>query len=472
MLMNHERDLTEILRGPCGLDPAHSVLAGISGGPDSLCLLDILHRAGYHVIVAHFNHKLRPESDREAASVGEWSQCLGLPFVTESTDVAAYADEQHLSVEESARMLRYHFLFSAARTNHAQAVAVGHTADDQVETVLMHFLRGAGLSGLKGMEYRTLLPTFDSEIPIVRPLLDLWRDDIESYCREHGLNPHYDASNADQVYFRNRLRHTLIPELEKYNPRFRESLLRTAQVLKNDHAALQEILDGLWRDIVVETGDGFVAFNEPKLAATSRGLRRNLICRAGELLRPESRDFGFDALERAAMFTESPDVKRVDFANSLYLFVERGKIYLATYKADLPSTQWPQVEQPLVVSSQQLELGNGWVLTVEYCSPETDHWSLNTDNWSAWLDADLTAGRLTVRPRRAGDKFAPFGMKGQSIKMQDFFINVKLPQRARANWPLVCVDEEVAWVPGFRIAHRFRVTEKTKHIAHLTLKKR
>jgi tRNA(Ile)-lysidine synthase len=474
MPMNHERDLTEILRGACGLDPAQPVLAGISGGPDSLCLLEVLRRAGTLVIVAHFNHKLRPESDQEAASVFELAQRLGLPFVTDSADVRAYADEHHLSVEESARTLRYRFLFSAARTHHAQAVAVGHTADDQVETVLMHFLRGAALSGLKGMEYRTLLPVFDADIPLVRPLLAFWRDETESYCRAHRLDPHYDASNADQVYFRNRLRHALIPELEKYNLRFKESLLRTAQALQGDHVALQEILDGLWRDIVVETGDGWVAFDGPKLAATSRGLRRNLVRRAGELLRPESRDFGFDALNRAAAFAELPAAKQVDFANGLYLFAESGKIYLAAYEVDLPSAHWPQVEQSLAVSDQQVELGNGWVLSLEHIPLDTENWLLNTDPWSAWLDADLTAatGRLTVRPRRAGDKFAPFGMKGQSIKVQDFFINVKLPQRARANWPLVCVEEEVVWVPGFRIAHRFRVTERTKRVVRLTLKKR
>jgi tRNA(Ile)-lysidine synthase len=233
-------------------------------------------------------------------------------------------------------------------------------------------------------------------------------------------------------------------------------------------------LDGLWRDIVVETGDGFIAFNGLKLADTSRGLCRNLIRRAGELLRPESRDFGFDALDRAAAFAELPAAKQVDFANGLYLFAESGKIYLAAYEVDLPSAHWPQVEQSLAVSDQQVELGNGWVLSLEHIPLDTENWLLNTDPWSAWLDADLTAatGRLTVRPRRAGDKFAPFGMKGQSIKVQDFFINVKLPQRARANWPLVCVEEEVVWVPGFRIAHRFRVTERTKRVVRLTLKKR
>ena len=463
--------LETILRDHCKLDPQQPVLAGISGGPDSLCLLDILHAAGFPVIVAYFNHQLRPEADLESASVSERARSLGLPFVTASADVRGYAEAQGLSIEEAARTLRYRFLFAAARERGAQAVAVGHTADDQVETVLMHFLRGAGLVGLKGMETRTLLPVFDPEIPLVRPLLGLWRTDTESWCRAHGLEPHFDATNADQAYFRNRLRHALIPELEKYNPRFKEALLRTASALHGDHAALQEVLDGIWKNIITERGESWVAFDQHKLAALSIGLQRNLIRRAGESLRSDSRDFGFDALERAAAFVDSPAGRQIDFINGLYLFSESGKIYLAAYEADLPFVQWPQVERPSVISGQRLELGNGWVLTVEPCPLNPSHFYLNTDPWTAWLDADLTTGRLTVRPRRAGDRFAPFGMGGQSVKLQDFFVNAKLPRRARAKWPLVCAGEEIAWVPGIRIAHPFRVTGKTKGVVKVTVQK-
>jgi tRNA(Ile)-lysidine synthase len=385
--------------------------------------------------------------------------------------VRGYAEAQGLSIEEAARTLRYGFLFAAARERGAQAVVVGHTADDQVETVLMHFLRGAGLAGLKGMEYRTLLPVFDTEIPLIRPLLSLWRTDTESWCREHGLEPHIDATNADQGYFRNRLRHTLIPELEKYNPRFKGSLLRTVSALQGDHAALQEVLEGIWKTIVVERSDNWVAFDQCKLAALSIGLRRNLIHRAAEMLRPNSRDFGFDALDRAAAFVMVPAGKQVDFINGLYLFSEGSKVYLAAYEADLPFAGWPQVEGTSAVSGQHLELGNGWMLTIEDHPLDTDHWTLNTDTWTAWLDADLAAGRLTVRHRLSGDRFVPLGMGGQSVKLQDFFVNIKLPRRARAKWPLVCAEEEIAWVPGVRISHLFRVTENTKRVVKLAVQK-
>jgi len=464
--------LDSILRDRCGLDPQKPILVGVSGGPDSLCLLDVLLTAGYQAVVAHFNHQLRPEADLEAASVSERAHSLGLPFITDSADVHAYAKEYMLSLEEAARMLRYRFLFAAARKNMAQAVAVGHTADDQAETVLMHFLRGAGLSGLKGMEYRTLLPVFDADIPIVRPLLSLWRVDTEAYCHDKGLQPHFDASNADQHYFRNRLRHALIPELEKYNPRFKESLLRTAQALQGDYSVLQEVLDNAWKETCASRGDGWVAFDQLGLAKHSRGLRRNLIRRAAESLRPDNRDFGFDALERAAAFAEIPSGKRVDFVNGLYLFSEAGKIYLAAYEADLPSAGWPQVSQPFVMNGPRLELAGGWLLTVDQVDHDKTDAGRPHDNWSVWLDADqVAAGTLIVRPRHAGDQFSPLGMASQTIKLREFFINIKLPRRARANWPLVCAGDQIVWVPGFRLAHPFRITDQTRHALHLEIKR-
>jgi tRNA(Ile)-lysidine synthase len=474
--------LEEILRDQCELELNRPVLAGVSGGPDSLCLLDVLCTAGYRVIVAHFNHKLRPEADREAEAVAERAQTLGLDFVTDSADVGGYALSKGLSLEEAARLLRYRFLFAAAKKQPAQAVAVGHTADDQAETVLMHFLRGAGLNGLKGMEYRSFLPVFDPDIPLVRPLLSLWRADTEAYCREHALSPHFDPTNADQAYFRNRLRHSLIPELETYNPRFKEALLHSAAALQGDAAVLQEMIDSAWKLVVLGNGAGWYAFDRAKLTGFSVGLRRNLLRRAAELLRPESRDIGFAALQRASAFAEAPAGKQVDFINGLSLSVDGERLFLSAYEADLPLAHWPQVSGELTLKYPgSVELGEGWRLSVDELEAEDalEQAQEHANPYQAWLDAEsilstLIGGgnQLMIRNSPPGERFQPLGMDGHSLKLSDFFVNVKLPRRARRGWPIVYARDVPIWVPGYRLAHPFRITERTKRVVRLVLHKK
>jgi tRNA(Ile)-lysidine synthase len=464
--------LDEVLRRQCQLDPSRPILVGVSGGADSLCLLGILQEAGYRVIVAHFDHRLRPSSGQDSACVAELARRRALSFISDSADVSARAAEEGMSIEEAARHLRYRFLFAAARRSGAQAVAVGHTADDQVETVLMHFLRGAGLAGLKGMETRLILPLFDPEIPLVRPLLSLWRADTEDWCRAHDLAPQMDASNADVSYFRNRLRHQLIPELERYNPRFREAVLRSAQALQGDHSLLQAQVDDAWEHAAVDAGEGWIALDAAQLSACPPALRRALFRRAGEKLRPAVRDIGFAALERAAAFVDAPRGARVDFINGLYLCAIEDRILLAAYEADLPQSDRLQLsEEVRVPIGTPLDLPGGWTLSVERCAADPDDWQHNADPWSAFLDADLAGEDLTLRPPRTGDIFHPLGMGGQTVKVREFFIKHKVPRPRRGGYPLVCAGGQIAWVPGLRMGHDCRVTAGTRWVLKLRLYK-
>lgn len=277
----------------CRLDPSLPLVAGISGGPDSLCLLDCLQQEGFQPVVAHFDHCLRPESGRDAEEVAQMARRRGLTFEGGRLDVKAFSVEQHLSIEEAARTARYRFLFAAARAIGAQAVVVGHTADDQVETVLMHLLRGAGLAGLKGMTALSLHEGWDASIPLARPLLGVWRAEIEAYCHERGLTPLQDASNQDTTYYRNRLRHELIPYLESYNPQVKDSLWRTADLLAGDSEVLERVVAQAWQDTLAHSGADTCALRRDKLLALPLGLQRGLLRRAIETMRPDLRDIGY-----------------------------------------------------------------------------------------------------------------------------------------------------------------------------------
>src|SRR6266498_853364 len=472
-------NIDSILSEKCGLRRDRPVIAGVSGGPDSLCLMNVLRKAGYRIIVAHFNHKLRPDADADANIVEQTAGRLNVASVIQSGDVRAFADAEKLSIEESARILRYRFLMEQARHFHAQAVAVGHTADDQVETVLMHFIRGAGLAGLKGMGYRTIIQIFDPEIPIVRPLLDTWREETIVYCGANGFRPRHDPSNASLDFFRNRLRHLLIPTLESYNPRFREVLFRTSRSLSADYEILAELLDKVWKECAVQETTDFIAFDAAALNKQSVGLQRNLIRRAMESLRPGSADVTYATLDRAANFiADSGQRARMDMSGDLHLLREGTLIYIIAGETTLPIERWPQMPDEGTVISLKIPgsvaLCGGWKLTCErwnIASLALEQAKSNDDPFQVWLDAKGISDALELRGRQDGDRFEPLGMDGHQVKISDFFINVKLPQRARDRWPLLCMGERVVWVPGYRPAHPFRLTASTRQALYFSVTK-
>lgn len=468
-------NIETILRDECGLVKDRPIIVGVSGGPDSLCLMETLRQAGYSVIVAYFDHQLRPESDLDARMVEKTASRLMVACMIAGADVRAHAEKEKLSIEEAARNLRYRFLFNLARQQNAQAVAVGHTADDQVETVLMHFLRGSALTGLKGMSYRSVIKIFDPEIPIVRPLLDMWREETVVYCAVNGLRPHYDSSNDSLNFQRNRIRHLLIPNLESYNPKFREAVLRMSQSLKGDYAFVMETLETAWQNTVTAMDDEVITFDSDLLSKHSLGLQRNLLKHAMQTLRP-GLDMTFSVLERATNMIKDPaHSSRVDLKGGLFMLRESSNVYICTLDAELPFNLWPQMIATGAVSVTipgQVALAGGWKFNCE-------RWRLpglareqaerNEDPFQVWLDAEHFPESIQLRTRHPGDQFSPLGMDGHSQKLSNFFVNEKVPQRARERWPLLCAGDEIIWVPGYRPAHPYRLTTSTRNVIYFSV---
>ena len=468
-------NIESVLRDECHLVKDRPIIVGVSGGPDSLCLMESLRQAGYHIIVAHFNHQLRPEADHDARTVEKTASRLMLASVVDGADVRAYAEEHRLSVEEAARNLRYSFMFKLANERNAQAVAVGHTADDQVETILMHFLRGSGLTGLKGMAHRSIIHIFDREIPVVRPLIDFWREETIVYCAAQGLRPHYDSSNDSLNFHRNRIRHLLIPNLETYNPKFREAIFRMSQSLKGDHAFLSETLQTVWQETVIDQNEDIITFDSSMVVRHSPGLQRNLIKQAIQSIRP-GLEVDFAAIERATVFINDPNLSpRVDLKGGLRMFREADKIHVCTLNAQLPFNLWPQLplSDPLKVRLPgQINLAGGWKFTSERWripALAQEQAARNEDQFQVWLDADTMPESLELRTRIPGDQFEPLGLGNHSQKLSDFMVNVKMPQRARDHWPLLCSGEQIIWVPGYRPAHPFRLTGSTNNILYFSV---
>jgi tRNA(Ile)-lysidine synthase len=454
------------------------IVLGVSGGPDSLCLLDIMNRLDYQVIVAHLNHCLRAEAKDEAKYIARLSETYQSAFVLEEINISAYAERYKLTVEEAARNVRYGFLFNQAQKFGAQAVVVGHNADDQVETVLMHWLRGTGLSGLKGMPTVGLPNPWSDEIPLVRPLLNIWREEILAYCNKRGITPVFDQSNLDTRYYRNRLRHELIPMLEEYNPGWRKRILQLVNIIEGDNQVLENATHIAWLECLCDQANEYVILSVDKLVSQPIGLQRRLIRRAISCLKPDLRDIGYSMVERIISLLELPSMdNQQDLGAEIRVFIEEPLLYISNSGVEIPKGDWPQVPPGAVITLSLpgvVNLMGGWQLCASLKTDVEgikDQVRFNENPYLAWIDIGDQPRDVVVRSRKAGEWFQPLGMQEHSMKLSDFMINEKVPKRARKDWPLVCVDDEVAWIAGHQIAHPFRITDESRVVLHLRLEK-
>ncbi len=460
----------------CALEPGSLIVVGFSGGPDSTCLLDLLWRLDYPLVVAHVDHGLRPESPDDARFAEQRAAAYGLPCEISSQPVRSVSEKEQLTIEEAARKLRYQFLFQVAHQHGARAVAVAHNADDQVETVLMNVLRGAGLSGLRGMLARRVLERWSESVPLVRPLLGVWREEILAYCQAKGLEVRLDPTNRDKSIMRNRIRHELIPHLEGYNPRLRTAIWRSARALAGDQALVQQAVEQGWETAYHDRGEGFVRLKAGPLGRQPVGVQRGVARQALVLLLPDSSEVGFEATERVVAFLANPPTSgESDLVGGLRLMEECGYLVLASPEARLPASAWPQLagqhprELPI---PGRLELAEGWAMeAAELDDPAAARRTAeqNQDRYQAWIDADSLAGPLTLRARNPGDRIKPLGLGGHSTKVSDLMVDARVPRRARAAWPVVSAGEQIVWVPGCRLGDPFRLRAGTSHIIHMRL---
>jgi len=461
----------------CGLTKVQPILLGVSGGADSLALMCGLDVLGYDVVVAHVDHGLRAESPQEADFVRLLAESRGLPYYSQRVDVQHIADTETQSVEEAARNVRYQFLFEQARRHQCQAVAVGHHADDQVETILMHLMRGAALPGLTGMPYQRLMPLWDKKIPLVRPLLGIWRDEIDAYIEEIGHKPCNDQSNLDTTYHRNRIRHELIPVLKTYNPKITTVIWRMADVLREEEQFFDEITEQTFEDCQQSGTDAHMILTLSKFNGLSKALRRRVLRHAIAQLYPDLRDVGFEVIERGLTFAqEAASGGEIDLVARLNLVVIDDALMINTWNAELPDLGQLSLlsadEQGVLDLGQPLYLRFGQRIEASLVEKPPENLmaavkALSPDE--AWLDYDRLNLPLAVRARQEGDRFKPLGMGGQSQSLQDFFVNCKVAEPFRWRWPLVISGDDIAWVVRIRPSEVFKVRDTTHRILRLRL---
>ena len=471
------RALKKALDEKGGLDINNPLVLAVSGGVDSLTLAHALHGSGLNLVVAHLDHALRAVSAQQAEVLGKMMADWGLPYISHRVDVNAFAEQKKVGIEEAARICRYHFLFEIARAREAQAIVLAHNADDQVETVLMHFMRGSGMAGLTGMAPFSILKQFDETIPLIRPMLGISRAEIEAYALKNHLQPLEDESNEMPIYYRNKLRLQLIPYMEELNPGFKQSVLRSAEVLRGEHDSLQRLEEVAFDDCVSYQFAKEIVINRKVFLELDLALQRRVIRRTLNYLCPINPDFGFEDIEKARRIIIN-GLGAVDLSLKTRLEMVGQDCHFLLQGAKPSILNLPQMNEECIYRlniGEMLSLNQQWQISARLINRtefETIPEEIKQSSSQAFLNTGLLKLPLTVRAMQSGERWAPLGLKTGSQKLSDFFVNQKIPQSARATWPLVLSGESVVWVVGLRIAHNWRLTGKETEILQLSLERK
>lgn len=446
--------------------PHGMLVVGVSGGADSLALLHILialqDKLKIKVHAATLDHGLRGEAGAEdAAYVEAVCRDWGVPWTRGYRDVRMFADEINKGIEEAARIARYEFLYHVCRSLDTYHAAVGHNADDQAETVLMHLIRGAGLRGISGMWISERMPRYD--INLYRPLLMTPRADIEAYCAEHGIQPRHDATNDSLEYTRNRIRHELLPLLRAFNPQITTALVQLADSARVEHGFVGSTAG---TELIRKNSGGgrgrwvYKAYFKKLHPA----LQRQFIRMGYWFITHSHDDLTYEHIIHAVEVGLRGDVGaiallpkgarlRVDYEQIFIESEDEALEYAGMLRADEAAVNIPGVT-PFFFGQWEL-----------YASLDA------SANAAARLSIP-DGSDVKLRPRQHGDRFAPLGLGGHTQKIAEWMVDHKVPQRKRNYIPLIVVNGEIAaiaWGDRWTISENFAVKPDSERVVYFNM---
>ena len=440
--------------------PGSTVVVAVSGGQDSCALLHGLYtlnsELSLNLHVAHLNHGFRgAEADADAEFVRAFAEGLGLSSSIEKRDVPGAKRLLHTSNQDAARTVRHQFLQRVAAESGAETIALGHTRDDRIETVLLNILRGSGIEGLRG-----LAPISENR---VRPLLDVARKQTGAYCKQHGIAFREDVSNVSPVYTRNRIREELLPHLESYyNPGTRAAILRLSELAGEDSAVLHELSQEALERAILNISKGSIVLSIEVLESLPPALKRRAVRHAIERVRGSLEDIEFAAVQRALALIESPG-SSFELRGNRTIISRRGdRLEISTRP---PSLSRLPIAFELAVPGETSVAPWNVVFRIQRSEP-TAFPTIAGNTTRIFLEEDAVKLPLTVRNRRPGDRFRPFGMAGTK-KVQDLLVDHKIPAEMRDNVPIIEDAEGILWVVGHGVSERTRITSKQNNLLSL-----
>ncbi|MCE2439817.1 MAG: tRNA lysidine(34) synthetase TilS [Candidatus Latescibacteria bacterium] len=435
--------------------PGDGIVIGVSGGPDSVSLLDLLSRLrkslDLRLFVAHLNHQLRgPASDADHQFVMDLAAARDLPCFSDRATVSAAG-----SPEAAARDARFGFLREVMRDTGASRIALGHTRSDQAETVLMRLIRGAGPTGLGAIR-----PIRDGIW--VRPLLAFSRQQIQAYVEHRNLHVRHDDSNGDTRFLRNRIRHLLLPTIASdYNPSIEAALARSAELIQGEDQLLGQQAESAYRKALLYEGKRKIILDEDAVFGYHIALQRRLLRTAFFQLRGCARDLDEQSVGRMEGLRLTP----------------AGSIQVAADISFHRSSPWLILSRPTPAFETEVAVPgvtgipeiDAFVETKIRPASEVRKHDSSSDPFCACFDLDEICGRLTLRNRRRADRFQPYGLSGTQ-KVSDLFINLKIPRPLRDEIPLLLGGQAILWVVGLRSAQSTAVTHRARTVLEVTLR--
>jgi tRNA(Ile)-lysidine synthase len=415
-------------------------LLAVSGGIDSVVLCELSRQSEFNFAIAHCNFQLREEeSERDENFVRGLESKYGVQVFVKKFDTQQYAEEKSLSIQEAARELRYAW-FAQLQSEHGFAYTLlAHHADDNIETLLMNFFRGTGLQGLTGIP--------ESNPNILRPMLDIRRQDIIEFARENNLQWVEDSSNSSSKYTRNFFRNELIPAIQKVYPNADENLLRNIERMKKINGLYQESVEQLKRKIL-----------EVHSTETRIPVKKLLAYRHTSLIFEIIKDFGFNEkqVDEVLKLADAGSGKFIE--NDRYQLIKQGNWFIMAGKSI------PRETIAIDRDVDAVELA-GKRMLLQFIPGEK--FQLRKSELIAQLDAKKIEFPLLVRKWKQGDYFYPLGMLKKK-KLSRFFIDQKLPKNQKENVWVLESNKKIIWVAGMRIDERFKITSATKQVLLIT----
>lgn len=460
--MNLQSELIKYSKRQKLFSAGDKILVAVSGGVDSVVLLYLLYKISpklkFEIYIAHFNHQLRgEESDGDESFVKNLANELSFPYFAGSKNVAAFAKTTKQSIEMAARECRYNYLQEVANKIGANLIATGHNADDQAETILQHFLRGSGVAGLVGIK-----PQINN---IIRPLLFATRQDIKNYAQKNKIPFREDSTNRLTIYQRNQIRHELLPHLENnYNPSLTKALNRMGEnFLELENYLIEQSQNAL--ETCIKQQDSTKIILDISEFFTYFSLLQKYVLKAA--LKKIHLDPGLLDFEKLAQINALLQKKqsggKIKLNNTVDFVVSSDEIYIGPPDQDIP---------PLRIKTVPgyYDLGSGWIIEIFKEPLPSSSVLKNSSSFEEWIDQEKVAGDMLVRSTRDGDSFFPINFNG-SKKVSDLLIDSKIPVYARKQIPIVECDNGIIWIGGMRLDDRFKITNSTKNILHLQLRK-